>query len=111
MIPTRSLAKSLSKAETKRLAFSKRLGAMSSANILLETSMAKTMSTPSRLTVSNCVPIFGFTKPITKQLKPRLSKTNFKKGLKRERLGLKASKILDEAKVAWVFFFQLLTHK
>ena len=35
------------------------------ANILLETSMAKTMSTPSRLTVSSCVPILGFTKPIT----------------------------------------------
>ena len=48
---------------------------MSSANILFETSTAKTISTPCRFTVSNLVPIFGFTNAIVKNAKARLSKT------------------------------------
>jgi len=40
---------------------------MSSANILLETSRAKTISTPSLLTVFNSVPIFGLTNAIVEK--------------------------------------------
>lgn len=45
-----------------RFALSKRLGLMSSANILLETSSAITKSTPLRSTSSNLEPICGFAK-------------------------------------------------
>ncbi len=84
---------------------------MSSANMLLETSIAKTISTPSRFTVSSCVPIFGLTNAKIKQLKAKLITINLRKGLKRERLGLKTAKRDEEEKFAWVFFFQLLTHR
>ena len=69
------------------------------------------MSTPSRFTVSNCVPILGLTKARMKQLKAKLITINLRKGLKRERLGLKTANSEEEEKLAWVFFFQLLTHK
>ncbi len=69
------------------MALSNLLGAISSANILLETSNAKTISTPSLLTVSNLVPIFGFTKEITTKAIAIESIINFKTDLKVERSG------------------------
>ena len=71
-------------AETSRFDFSIRLGAISSANILLETSMAKTISTPSLFTVSNCVPIFGFISPNIRREIEKLISTSFNIGLKRD---------------------------
>ena len=65
-------------AETSLLAFSILLGAISSANILLETSIANTMSTPSLLTVSNSVPILGFINPITKKINDIMRIINLK---------------------------------
>ena len=65
---------------------------MSSANILLETSIAKTISTPSLFTVSSCVPIFGFINAITNKNNETLSTINLKIGLNFDRLGLKISR-------------------
>ena len=67
--------------ETILLAFSKRFGAMSSANILLETSRAKTISTPSLLTVFNSVPIFGLTNAIVEKKINNIKKSSLILGL------------------------------
>ena len=71
MIPTLSLAKFSIILLTICLALSKRLGAMSSANILFDTSKAKTISTPCRFTVSNLVPIFGLAKAMINKVNPK----------------------------------------
>ncbi len=70
------------------LAFSKRLGATSSANILLDTSKAKTTSTPLLFTVFKAVPIFGFTKPIMSNVSPKLNTIIFKTALNTDFSGL-----------------------
>src|SRR5690625_2319611 len=54
---------------------------MSSANILFETSKAKTISTPSLLTVSILEPIFGLINAIIRQASASKYKVNFKTGL------------------------------
>ena len=65
-----------------------RFGAISSANILLETSKAKTTSTPSRVTVSIFVPILGFTNAITKLVIANNSIINLNQDLKKDRSGV-----------------------
>ena len=77
--------------ETNCLDFSRRLGAMSSANILLDTSIAKTTSTPSLFTVSSLVPILGLTSAKLIQAKARQTTANFSQDLKLERSGLNLS--------------------
>ena len=62
---------------------------MSSANILLETSRAKTISTPSLLTVFNSVPIFGLTNAIVEKRINNIKKSSLILGLKLEIFGLK----------------------
>ena len=57
---------------------------MSSANILLETSNAKTISTPSLLTVFNFVPILGFTKAKIRNDIPRIKNKSFNPDLNTE---------------------------
>jgi hypothetical protein len=61
---------------------------MSSANILLDTSNAKTISTPSRLTVSNFVPIFGFTIAIEIEARAKHNTQTLRPGLNSDRFGL-----------------------
>jgi hypothetical protein len=50
----------------------------------LETSIAKTISTPSRFTVSKEVPIFGLTKAMIKQEKAKDRVMNFKMDLNKD---------------------------
>jgi hypothetical protein len=67
--------------------------------------MAKTISTPSLLTVSSLVPILGFTKPKTKKQIPSIIKISFKAALK---LDLSGASLFNKSEVAnffWVFFF------
>jgi hypothetical protein len=72
--------------------------------------MAKTISTPSLLTVSNCVPILGFTKPRVKNDIPRDNSNNFKAGLNLDRLGLSFSIKEDWAKRICAFRFHFTTN-
>ena len=65
-----------------------RLGAMSSASIDFDTSIANTTSTPSRFTVSIFVPILGFTKAKTKHKIASDMTTILSAGLNTERSGL-----------------------
>ena len=88
MIPTRSPPKLLIICVINCLDLSIRFGAISSANILLETSKAKTTSTPSRVTVSIFVPILGFTKAITKLVIANNSIINLNQDLKKDRSGV-----------------------
>ena len=64
------------------------MGAISSANILLETSMAKTTSIPSLFTVSILLPILGLAKPMIKLVKAKSKTVIFKTGLKTDFSGL-----------------------
>ena len=89
-----------------RLAFSKRLGATSSANILFETSIAKTISTPSRFTVSTLVPILGFAKATHSKVITTANSTNFSQVLKLERLGDKRFNIALVANCRCIFRFR-----
>ena len=59
--------------------------------MLLDTSIAKTISTPSLLTVSSCVPILGFINPNTNEIIERLKRIILKVGLNLERFGLNSS--------------------
>ena len=84
---------------------------MSSANMLLETSKAKTTSTPSLLTVFNFVPIFGLVKEIIKKATPTNKVTNFKVVLKVDIFGANfLSNVLLE-KARCVLFFHHKTNK
>ena len=84
---------------------------MSSANMLLETSKAKTTSTPSLLTVFNLVPILGLVKEIIKKVIPTNKITNFKVALKADAFGANfSSKVLLE-KARCVLFFHHKTNK
>ena len=65
------------------------MGAISSASILLETSKAKTISTPSLFTVLSSVPIFGLTKPNTKKTITKKVNDAFKYSFDEENSGLK----------------------
>ena len=80
------------------------LGAISSASILLETSTAKTKSTPSLLTVFNSVPILGLTNAKTNKIIAMDLIKNLRNGFLFEISGLKNS-IVFESKY---FFFTVL---
>ena len=80
-----------------RFAFSKRLGATSSASILLETSIAKTISTPSRFTVSILVPILGLAKAMLSSINTTAKTLHFPHSLKRDRSGAKRLRVDEEA--------------
>ena len=82
------------------------LGATSSASILFETSIAKTISTPSLLIEFNSVPIFGFARPIDNNNIARHSKINFKLSLKFDRFGLIISNNSESEYESWIFFLQ-----
>jgi len=87
------------------------LGAISSANILFETSTAKTKSTPSLLTVLSSVPIFGLTSDMVENNIKRIKKSNLIFGLKVEMLGLNTLSKSDEIYLICVLFLQLLKNK
>ena len=110
-MPTRSLAKLLIICVTSCLDFSKRLGATSSANMLLETSIAKTISTPSLFIVSSFVPIFGFINPITKNPTARQRVINLRDDLKNDKSGLNLFRTTALPKDFWILFFQKKVHK
>ena len=57
---------------------------MSSASILLETSSAKTISTPSLLTVFSFVPILGLTKARIRNDIPKIKNKSFNADLNTE---------------------------
>ena len=80
------------------------LGAISSANILLETSTAKTKSTPSLFTVFSSVPILGLTNAKTNKIIAMDLIKNLRNGFLFEISGLKYS-IVFESKY---FFFIVL---
>ena len=105
-IPILSLPNWLMICETICLLLSKRFGATSSASILLETSMANTMSIPSRFTVSILVPIFGFTKPRISPRKAKSKTITFKTGLKTELSGLSFFTISKSPNSRCFFLFQ-----
>ncbi len=81
---------------------------MSSANILLETSRAKTISTPSLLTVFSSVPTLGLTNAMVEKSKKRIRKNNLIFGLKVDLSGLKTFSKFSEIYFFWIFFFHEL---
>ncbi len=81
---------------------------MSSASILLETSKAKTTSTPSRLIVSNFIPIFGFTNAMAKHTNAKLRLMSFKTDLNKDLSGLS---LLNSATLAKAFWRRFFIHK
>src|SRR5690606_29970437 len=108
----RSDAKLLMICDASCLVFPKRDGAISSASILLETSMAKTISTPWRLTVSIRVPNFGFTKAIINEKTVAANNIILIKGLLVvEASGAKRFRRLPEPNSAIFFFFQAVFHR
>ena len=90
--------------ETIRFDFIILLGAISSASILLETSTAKTKSTPSLFTVFSSVPILGLTNAKTNKIIAMDLIKNLRNGFLFEISGLKYS-IVFESKY---FFFIVL---
>ena len=111
MIPTLSDPSLLKISETNLLALKILLGAISSANILLETSMAKTISTPSLFTVFNSVPIFGLTKPNTKMEIISKVKDVFIYDLVDDSSGLKKLKVASSKYFLIVIFCQYLLYR
>ena len=111
MMPTRSPTRLFIICVVSCLAFSRRLGAMSSANILLETSIAKTTSTPCLLTVCSDVPIFGFTKAMIKQTILSDSTMNFRTDLNTDWSGLKRANNSKSENSRFVFFFHICSHR
>ncbi len=91
--------------------FSRRFGAISSANILLEISKAKTTSTPSLLMVFNLLPIFGFVKEIIRNEIPSRSMVTFKVALNLEALGANIFNSLGLENFRCVLFFHHKTNK
>src|SRR5690606_22137129 len=91
---------------TNCLDFSNLFGAISSANILFDTSTAKTISTPSRFTVSNFVPIFGLTSAIVIQANAKQSTKIFSTDLNNERFGLNFLSKFLSANFCCVLYFQ-----
>ena len=87
IIPTRSLPNLSIILEIICFDFSSLFGAMSSANILLDTSSAKTTSTPSLFTVFSLVPILGLTKARIKNEIPIKKNESLRMDLKTEILG------------------------
>src|SRR5690606_8517996 len=102
----RSLAKLLIIWVTNCLDLSNLLGAISSANILLETSMAKTISKPSRLTVSSFVPILGFTSAIAKHAIANDNTMIFKMDLNTDLFGLNLFSNCLSANFFWALYLQ-----
>ena len=92
--------------ETICLLFSNLLGATSSQSILLDTSTANTISIPSRFIVSDFVPIFGLTNPITKQAKATVKTTNLRPVLNPELSGLNFFIISKSPNSCCFFLFQ-----
>ena len=104
-IPTRSPPREFMICETNCLDFSSLFGAISSESMLFETSIAKTMSTPSLFTSSNFVPILGLTKAITIKNKANSINTSFKTGLKVDRAGLNLERASLFANLFCALFF------
>ena len=87
------------------------LGAISSANMLFETSMANTISTPSLFTVLSSVPIFGFTNDITSISKAMEIIINLRNGFEFEISGLRNLIVFVSKYLLMDFFCHLLNIK
>src|SRR5690606_39362243 len=90
-------------------AFSSLLGAISSASMLLDTSTAKTKSSPSRFTLSILVPILGLTKASAIQAILRHQRQSLSMDLKRDLLGLSFFNASGVANLFCVRIFQNCT--
>ena len=111
IIPTRSEPNLSMILEIICFDFSNRFGAMSSASMLLETSKAKTTSTPSLFTVFILVPIFGLVNETINKDNPMSKKASFNTDLKVDVFGANCMSKLLFANFRCVFFFHQNTHK
>ncbi len=87
MMPILSFCSLSTSFEIACLALIRRLGLMSSASMLLDTSRATIKSTPLRCTFSNLEPICGFANPIINEAKANIRTTNLKTALLFDTLG------------------------
>ena len=109
-MPTLSLTRFFMICDVSCFAFSSLFGAISSASMLFETSIANTTSTPSLLTVSSFVPIFGLTNAIIKLTIANDKIMCLKVDLKTDCSGLSIFNRFSEANLFFVFFFQIIVH-